>query len=85
MSRRAAIPRLRTGLLVAREKAVDLLTEVIEGISRRRNAPARLAAETLFAVYIATTLEWLMREGVPQQWLSQTMRTRLRLVWEGVA
>jgi AcrR family transcriptional regulator len=71
-------------LLAAREKAVESLTEVIERISQRRKVAARLAAETLFAVYIATTLEWLMREGVPQQWLLHTMRARLRLAWEGV-
>lgn len=72
-------------ILAAREKAVESLTEVIQRIPRRKDVPARLAAETLFSVYLATTLEWLMREGVPQQWLLDTMRTRLRLAWEGVA
>ena len=49
---------------------------------RRR---ARRVAETVFAVYIATMLEWLMREGVPQKWLMETMRERLLVLREGVA
>jgi len=72
-------------LLAAREKTVESLTAVVERVARRKNVAPRLVAETLFAVYIATTLEWLMREGVPQQWLVKTMRERLRLVWEGAA
>jgi hypothetical protein len=30
-------------------------------------------------------LEWLMREGVPQKWLMETMRERLLVLREGVA
>ena len=41
-------------------------------------------AETILAVYIATMLEWLMRERVPQKWLVDTMRERLQVVLEGL-
>jgi len=72
-------------LLAAREKAIESLTTVVERITGHKSVDARVAAETLFAVYLATTLEWLMREGVPQQWLVTTMQERLRMAWEGAA
>lgn len=74
-------------LLAAREQAVEALTAPIariQGRIRGHTEKAKLAAETLFAVYMATMLEWLMREGVPQQWLVDTMRQRLLVLKEGV-
>ncbi len=71
-------------LLVARERAIEALTASMARFLRRKKR-AKLAAETLFAVYIATMLEWLMREGVPQRWLMETMRERLLVLREGVA
>ena len=49
------------------------------------HARAKLIAETLFAVYLTTMLEWLMREDAPQRWLADAMRARLRLVLEDAA
>lgn len=72
-------------LLATREKAIDALAEFIGRIPRRRKVPARLCAETVFAIYMATMLEWLMREDVPQKWLVNTMRERLQLTLEGLA
>src|ERR1700683_2810353 len=72
------------GLLVARAEAVEALTAAM-GQFLRRKKKAKLVAETVFAVYIATMLEWLMREGVPQKWLMETMRERLLMLREGVA
>ncbi|HET7840909.1 MAG TPA: TetR/AcrR family transcriptional regulator, partial [Terriglobia bacterium] len=72
-------------MLGAREKAIQALAKVIARVPRRRGVSAEVVAETLFAVYIATMLEWLMREGVPDKWLMVTMRKRLRLAWEGAA
>jgi len=72
-------------LLVAREQAIAALAEAIDRIQRRNQIAARHVAETLFAVYFATMLEWLMQEGVPREWLSKTMRERLHLLLEGVA
>jgi AcrR family transcriptional regulator len=71
-------------LLVAREEAVRALAASIARFLRRKKQ-ARLLAETVFAVYIATMLEWLMREGAPQKWLMETMRERLLMLREGVA
>jgi AcrR family transcriptional regulator len=73
------------GLLLApREEAIDALMTFMTKIVRRRKQ-ARIAAETLLAVYIATMIEWLMRDGASTQWLIDTMRARLSLVREGIA
>ena len=72
-------------LLAAREQAIEALAEVIGRIPRRLADDSRVVAETLFSVYIGTMLEWLMREGVPQEWLQKIMRERLLLLLEGVA
>ena len=71
-------------LMAARERAVESIAESVARIPRRRKLAARLVAETLFAVYIATMLEWLMRERASEQWLLDAMRERLRLMVEGV-
>jgi AcrR family transcriptional regulator len=71
-------------LLAAREEAITALTGSMGKIVRGRKR-SRVAAETLFAVYLATMLEWLMREGAPAQWLMETMRARLLLLREGIA
>jgi AcrR family transcriptional regulator len=71
-------------LLVARAVAVDELTASM-GSFVRQEKKARRAAETAFAIYMATMLEWVMREGVQQKWLVETMRERLLVLREGVA
>jgi AcrR family transcriptional regulator len=71
-------------LMAAREDAIQALTASISRIPGQRKR-ARPLAETVFAVYIATMLEWLLREGVPNQWLVKTMRKRLQILREGVA
>jgi hypothetical protein len=35
------------------------------------------------SIFLATMLEWLMRDGLPRKWLVNTMRQRLQLVLEG--
>jgi len=71
-------------LLTARAEAVDALTAALRGVVRPAKK-ARPLAETAFAIYIATMLEWLMRESVPQKWLVETIRERLLVLREGVA
>lgn len=70
-------------LLTARAEAIEALSAALRGLVGKKKA--KLVAETVFAVYIATMLEWLMREGVPQKWLMETMRERLLVLREGVA
>ncbi len=80
------IAHLSHGLLLpAREEAVQALAGIIRSIPGRRKAKADLIAATMFAVFVCTMLEWLMREGVPRRWLVDAMRSRLSVVLEGVA
>ena len=72
-------------LMAAREEALAVLSGVIERIPGRRPVAARLVAETVFAVFIATMLEWLMREEKTAEWLPRTVRERLELALMGVA
>ena len=71
-------------LLVAREYAIEVLTQSLKAVLGKKKK-SRLLAETLFAVYLATMLEWLLRDGVPEHWLVDTMRDRLQLVVEGAS
>ena len=68
-------------LLPARDHAVDVLTESLKAVvgNRRKSRPF---AETLFAVYLGTMLEWLLRENVAEGWLVKSMRQRLQPVFE---
>jgi AcrR family transcriptional regulator len=71
-------------LLVARAEAVAALAESVRRFVKGEKK-ARRVAETAFAIYMATMLEWLMRESAPQKWLVETMRERLLVLREGVA
>jgi len=71
-------------LLIARAEAVEALTASLSQFVRPKKKAQRVA-ETVFAVYIATMLEWLMRQAAPQRWLTETMRERLQMLREGVA
>jgi len=71
-------------LLVAREHAVAVVADALCAVGGQGKS-CRLLAETLFAVFLATMLEWLMRENVPEEWLVDTMCDRLQLVLEKAA
>jgi AcrR family transcriptional regulator len=71
-------------LLVAREHAIEVLTQSLRAVLGKKKK-SKLLAETLFAVYLATMLEWLLRDGVPEHWLVDTMRDRLQLVVDGAS
>ncbi len=70
--------------MAAREEAITALAESMEKIARGRKQ-ARVVAETLFAVFLATMLEFMMRESAPAKWLVDTLRARLLLLREGIA
>jgi hypothetical protein len=72
-------------MMAAREEALKILGGAIKRIPRRKAADPHLIAETLFAIYMATTLEWLIREDQPAAWLLRNMRARLKLGLEGMA
>ena len=72
-------------MMAARQEAISILSGAIKRIPRRKAAAPQLIAETLFAIYMATTLEWLIREDQPAAWLLRNMRARLKLGLEGMA
>jgi len=72
-------------MMAARKEAIDILSSTIKRIPRSKAATPQLIAETLFAIYMATTLEWLIREEEPGAWLLTNMRARLKLGMEGIA
>lgn len=71
-------------LMVNREEALKVLSSVIERIPERKPVASRLVAETMFAIFMSTMLEWLMREEASAEWLPETMRARLELALAGV-
>jgi AcrR family transcriptional regulator len=72
-------------MMAARQEAINILSGAIKRIPRRKAAPPQLIAETLFAIYMATTLEWLIREDEPGTWLINKKRARLKNGMEGMA
>lgn len=71
-------------LLVARAEAVEALAASVRRFVKGQKR-ARRVAETAFAIYMATMLEWVMRASASQKWLIETMRERLLVLREGVA
>jgi AcrR family transcriptional regulator len=72
-------------MMESRKEALVMLSDSIKRIRRRKAADPQLVAETLFAIYMATMLEWLVREDEPGGWLVNAMRERLELALAGVA
>lgn len=73
-------------LLERRAEAIEALASMLERMPRRKKLfPARVAAEMIFAVLMATALEWMMNEKHPVNWLSQAMEQRLSVAFAGVA
>jgi AcrR family transcriptional regulator len=72
-------------MMADRQEAINILSGAIKRIPRRKAATPQLIAETLFAIYTATTFEWLIREDEPGSWLLNNMRARLKLGLEGMA
>lgn len=72
-------------MMEIRESALISLVAAIERIPKRQPADARLVGETLFSIYMATMLEWLIRDTEPAAWLLQNMRARLELALGGIA
>jgi AcrR family transcriptional regulator len=71
-------------LITVRDQAVGAIQQFLAAIPGMKRRKAKALAEALLAIYIATMLEWLMRDAVPQKWLLETMRERLQVVLDGV-
>jgi AcrR family transcriptional regulator len=71
-------------MLGARDQAVAAIGKFLAAIPGKKKRRTKALAETLMSIYIATMLEWLMRDAVPPKWLVDTMRERLQVVLEGL-
>jgi AcrR family transcriptional regulator len=56
-----------------------VLAEVVSATGKN----SRAAVETMFAIHIATTLEWLMQRDLGEDWLIATVRERLQVALKG--
>lgn len=71
-------------MMSLREEAIVTLAGTIVRIPRRALVDPELVAETLFAIYMATMLEWFIREEKPASWLIERMQARLELAVKGM-
>ena len=71
-------------LVRTRKRIIDEVLEILEP-SGGRKQNARTVVETLFSIYVAATLEWLMQPELPEGWLGATVRERMQIVLKGVA
>jgi AcrR family transcriptional regulator len=73
-----------------RRQMVAALTKLVEQMKRhgplkRTRHTARAIAETLFAIYMATSFEWLIDEKLPRGWLVKNLKPRLQVALRGIA
>lgn len=68
-----------------KEIAVQAIAETIKRIPDKSSSlDPKLAADTLFAIYIATTIEWLLDESLQIGWVMESMEARLRQLLQGL-
>ncbi len=72
-------------LVELRRQFTAALAEVLSGLRSKgelRGDPATVA-ESFFALYLGTTLEWFMDPGLKRGWLSKALKSRLQVLAEG--
>ena len=82
-------PACHTAHLALRGQMIALLTQLVQqtkdaGMLKRTGHSAGTVAETLFALYIATSFEWLIDPNLLQGWLTKTLQTRLDVALKGI-
>lgn len=78
-------PVRRSSYVELSKRFTAALTEVllqIRGSGLLRGDPA-VVAESMFSLYVGTTLEWLMDPSLKRGWLSKTMKVRVQLAADG--
>lgn len=78
-------PVSRSSYVELRKRFTAALAEVLaelRGNGLLRGDPA-VVAESIFSLYLGTTLEWLMDPSLSRGWLSKTMKARLQLAADG--
>lgn len=79
-------PAGRASHVSMRKQFVEALAEGLEQMRKegQMNGDPKTVAETLFALYIATSLEWLMDPELTRGWLTKTLEQRMKLACEGL-
>lgn len=78
-------PVSRSSYVELTKRFTAALAEVLlelRGSGLLRGDPA-VVAESMFSLYVGTTLEWLMDPSLKRGWLSKTMKVRLQLAADG--
>ena len=78
-------PASRPSYVELRKRFTAALAEVLaelRGNGLLRGEPA-LVAESMFSLYVGTTLEWLTDPSLKRSWLSRTMKARFQLAANG--
>jgi AcrR family transcriptional regulator len=76
----------RASHVAMRKQFVAALAEGLEQVRKdeQMNGDPKTVAETLFALYIGTSLEWLMDPERTRGWLTKTLERRMKLACEGL-
>ena len=78
-------PVSRPSYVELRKRFTAALAEVLSEVRENgllRGDPA-VIADSMFSLYVGTTLEWLMDPSLKRGWLSKTMKVRLQLAADG--
>jgi Transcriptional regulator len=72
-----------------RAEMIAIVTELLDrmrkdGSLKGVKQSSATIAETLFALYIATSLEWFMQQGLPKGWLVKSLKRRMQVAVDGI-
>lgn len=72
-----------------RAEMIAIITELLDrmkkdGSLKGVKQSSATIAETLFALYIATSLEWFMQQGLPKGWLVKSLKRRMQVAVDGI-
>ncbi len=79
------LPASRASLVDLKKQVIATLAQILaemHGDGLLCGDP-KLTAETMFSLYLATNLEWLIDPDLTRGWLTKTLRERMQLALEG--
>lgn len=78
-------PASHAGIVELRKQFIATLTEVLSQMRSNGSLSGEpvVVADTIFALYIGTTIEWLMDTSLSKGWLTVTLTKRLQMATGG--
>jgi AcrR family transcriptional regulator len=72
-----------------RAQMIAIVTELLDrmkkdGSLKGVKQASSTIAETLFALYLATSLEWFMQKDLPKGWLVKALKRRMQVAVDGI-